>query len=67
MYSFIDENGDRYTAVTELTINGNTVYAVNSSKVTANYKANLLYLSITYRYSVMHVNIMTALIYKECY
>ena len=46
-YSFIDEYGERYSAVTELTINGNTVYAVNSSKVWANYKANLLYLSIT--------------------
>lgn len=31
--SFIDENGDRYSALTVLTINGEDVLAVNSSKV----------------------------------
>lgn len=33
--SFIDENGDRYSALTTLTINGQNVLAINSPKVTA--------------------------------
>ena len=42
VYSFVDENGEFYSGITELTINGNTVYAVNSPKVWVNYRANLL-------------------------
>ena len=33
VYSFIDENGNRYSALTTLRINGADVLAINSSKV----------------------------------